>query len=171
MHRTGQSVEATRRRTEAVTWIGASTPYERKRLLVSATANKKIARRFFDDVLAGGSERAVDELIAPDATVCMPTGRFTGPEGVKRASAQIASAFPDRRVEVQALIAEGNRVTVEWTLCGTQQRELDGVSPTGRRECISAMSLFRVADGRIVEHWMTEGVPALNYFQPEASRR
>jgi predicted ester cyclase len=144
---------------------------KRKRHSMSATANKRIARRFFDDVLAGGSERAVDELIAPDATVFMPTGRFTGPAGVKRASAQIASAFPDRRVEVRALVADGNRVAVEWTLCGTQQRELDGVSPTGRRECTSAMSVFRVADGRIIEHWMTEGISALSSFQPEAARR
>ena len=138
---------------------------------MSATANKRIARRFFNDVLARESERAVDELIAPGAAVCMPTGRFTGPEGVKRASAQIASAYPDRQVNVQTLVAEGNRIAAEWKLCGTQQRELDGVPPTGRRECISALSLFRVEDGKITEHWMTEGIPALNYFQPEASQR
>ena len=137
---------------------------------MSATANKRIARRFFDDVLAGGCERSVEELIAPDATVCMPTGWFTGPEGVKRASGQMASAIPDRRVEVQAVVAEGNRVAVEWTLCGTQKREFDGVPPTGRRKCISAMSLFRIADGRIIEHWMAEGIPALNDVQPEATR-
>jgi hypothetical protein len=41
----------------------------------------------------------------------------------------------------------------------------------GRRECISALSLFRVGGGKIIEHWMTEGIPALNYFEPEASRR
>jgi steroid delta-isomerase-like uncharacterized protein len=168
MHQAGQPGGATGRRTEAVTSIGASTPYERKRLLVSATANKRIARRFFDDVLARQSLQAVDELIAPDAIVCMPTGRFTGPEGVKQASAQIASAFPDRRIEVQALVAEGNRVAVEWTLCGTQRRELLGVPPTGRHECTSALSVFRVENGKIVDHWMVEGIPALNAFQPNA---
>jgi predicted ester cyclase len=138
---------------------------------VSVTVNKTIARRFFDEVLARPSERAVDELIAPGADICTPTGRFIGPEGAKRASAQIGSTFPDRHVEVHALIAEGNRVAAEWTLCGTQQRERLGVPPTGRRECISALSLFRVEDGKIVEHWMTEGVPALNYIQSDASRR
>ena len=137
---------------------------------MSVTVNKTIARRFFDEVLARPSERAVDELIAPGAVVCTPTGRFIGPEGVKRASAQIGSTFPDRRVEIQALVAEGNQVAAEWTLCGTQKRERLGVPPIGRRECISALSLFRVEDGKIVEHWMTEGVPALNYFQPDASR-
>jgi predicted ester cyclase len=138
---------------------------------VSVTVNKTIARRFFDEVLARPSERAVDELIAPGADVCTPTGRFIGPDGVKRATAQIGSTFPDRRIEVQALIAEGNRVAAKWTLCGTQKRERLGVPPIGRRECISALSLFRVEDGKIVEHWMTEGVPALNYFESVPSRR
>ena len=100
-----------------------------------------------------------------------PRDGLLGPDGVKRATAQIRSVFPDRRVEVQALVAEGNRVAAEWTLCGTQKRERLGVPPIGRRECISALSLFRVEDGKIVEHWMTEGIPALNYFQPDASRR
>jgi predicted ester cyclase len=138
---------------------------------VSVTVNKTLARRFFDEVLARASERAVDELIAPGADVCTPTGRFIGPEGVKRATVQIGSVFPDRRVEIQALVAEGSRVAAEWTLCGTQKRERLGVPPIGRRECISALSLFRVENGKIVEHWMTEGVPALNYFQREASCR
>jgi predicted ester cyclase len=133
---------------------------------MSVTTNKRIARRFFDDVLTRRNERAVDELIAPDAVVCTPTGRFTGPEGVKLASVQIASAFPDRRIEIQALVAEGNRVAVEWTLCGTQRRELLGVPPTGRPECISARSVFRIENDKIVDHWMTEGIPALNTVQP-----
>jgi predicted ester cyclase len=138
---------------------------------VSVAVNKTIARRFFDEVLARPSERSVDELIAPGADICTPTGRFIGPDGVKRATAQIGSIFPDRRVEVQALVGEGNRVAAEWTLCGTQKRERLAVPPIGRRECISALSLFRVEDGKIVEHWMTEGVPALNYIQSDASRR
>jgi predicted ester cyclase len=138
---------------------------------VSVAVNKTIARRFFDEVLSRPSERSVDELIAPGADVSTPTGRFIGPDGVKRATAQIGSIFPDRRVEVQALVAEDNRVAAEWTLCGTQKRERLGVPPIGRRECISALSLFRVEDGKIVEHWMTEGVPALNYVQSDASRR
>jgi predicted ester cyclase len=146
--------------------IGASTPYERKRLPVSITANKRIARRFFADVLTRRNVRAVDELIAPDAVVCMPTGRFTGLKGVKLASVQIASAFPDRRIEIQALVAAGNRVAVEWTLCGTQRRELLGVPPTGRPECISALSLFRIENEKIVDHWMAEDIPALNALQP-----
>jgi predicted ester cyclase len=124
---------------------------------VSAAANKIIARRFFEEVLTRRIERAVDELIAPDAILDLPTGRFAGPEGVKLANIQIASAFPDLRISVKALTAEDDRVIAEWTLCGTQQRELLGVPPSGRRECVDAQSQFRVEDDKIVEHRMDEG--------------
>jgi|SRR5688572_32458241 predicted ester cyclase len=101
----------------------------------------------------------------------MPTGRFAGPEGVKRASAKMASAFPDRRIEIHALVAAGDRVAVEWTLCGTQRRELLGVPPTGRPECISALSVFRVENDKIVDHWMSEGIPASRSLEPNALPR
>jgi predicted ester cyclase len=123
---------------------------------VSAAANTIIARRFFDDVLARRSERAIDELIAPHAIVCLPTGRFAGPEGVKRASAQMGSAFPDLQIEVTSLNAAGDHIAAEWTLCGTQQRELLGVPPSGRRECIAGTSRLHVDGDKIVAHWMTE---------------
>ena len=118
--------------------------------------SKDLVRRFFGEVLARGSERAADEVIAPGAVVWMPTGCFAGPEGVKRASARMASAYPDLRIEVEDLIAEGNRVAARWTLCGTQRRELAGVPPSGRRTCVAALSLFRIEDDKIVEHWMAE---------------
>jgi predicted ester cyclase len=124
---------------------------------VSASANIRIARRFLDDVLIGQSGRAVDELIASGAVIDLPTGRFTGPDGVKGASARIRSVFPDLRVEVGDAIAAGNEVVVTWRLCGTQQRELFGVPPTGRRECMAALSQFRIEDNKIVEHQLTEG--------------
>jgi predicted ester cyclase len=124
---------------------------------VSTAANTTIARRFFNDVLARRSERAVDELIAPHAIVYLPTGRFAGPEGVKRANAQMGSAFPDLQIEVKTLTAAGDQIVAEWTLCGTQRRELLGVPPSGRRECIASASRLRVEGDKIVAHWMTEG--------------
>lgn len=137
---------------------------------MSAAANERIARRFFDEVLARPHETAVDQLIAPGAIVDLPTGRFTGPDGVRSASARMRSVFPDLRVEVKDLMADGDLVAVTWRLCGTQQRELFGVPPTGRRECTAALSHFRIEDKKIVAHHMTEGDAALEGSGKTASR-
>jgi predicted ester cyclase len=129
--------------------------------MVSTAANAKIARRFFDEVLVRPDETAVDQLIAPGAVIDLPTGRFTGPDGVRSASARLKSVFPDLRVEVKDLMADGDLVAVTWRHCGTQQRELFGVPPTGRQECTAALSHFRIEDKKIVAHHMTEGEAAL----------
>jgi predicted ester cyclase len=121
-----------------------------------AHRNKTLVRRFFEDILVRGSERAADKLIAPDAIVELPTGRFSGPDGVKRASVQIGSVFPDLRVELSALVAEADWVTARWTLCGTEQRELFGVPPSGEWTCLAGLSVTRFHGNRIVEHRMTE---------------
>ena len=133
-----------------------ATAQASRRTAPHAHRNKTLVRRFFNDVLAGGSEQAADKLIAPDAIVELPTGRFSGPDGVKRASAQIGSVFPDLRVDVSALNAEGDRVTARWSLCGTERRELFGVPPSGELTCLAGLSVTRFHGNRIVEHRMTE---------------
>ena len=122
-----------------------------------AHRNTRLVRRFFNDVLAGGSQRAANDLIAPDAIIDLPTGRYSGPDGVRRASAQFGSVFPDLRVEVSGLAAEGNQVTARWRLCGTEQRELFGVPPSGEWTCLAGFSVTRLEGNQIVEHRMTEG--------------
>ena len=138
---------------------------------MSAAANMRIARRFFVDVLVRQCGPTVDELIAPGAVIDLPTGRFTGPDGVRAASARLKSVFPDLRVEVKDLIVAGDQVVVTWSLCGTQQRELFGVPPTGRRECSSARSEFRIEDNKIVKHQMTEGEASTEGSGPDRFAR
>ena len=63
------------------------------------------------------------------------------------------SAIPDLRVVVEDIIAEGDKVAVRYTLEGTHEGELFGVPPTGKRVSIKSISVERVSDGKIIEHW------------------
>jgi steroid delta-isomerase-like uncharacterized protein len=121
-----------------------------------AAANKAIARRFFEEAVAGQCEHAAEELVAPSAVVHAPLGRFTGPDGVKRFGVKLRSAFPDYRIAVEDLVADGDRVAARWTLRGTHRGEFLGVPPTGRPETLRGVGLFRLAGGRIVETWLAE---------------
>jgi predicted ester cyclase len=51
------------------------------------------------------------------------------------------------------MIAEGDKVAVRYTLEGTHEGELFGVPPTGQRLSIKSISVERVSDGKILEHW------------------
>ena len=121
---------------------------------VSAEESKATMRRYLD-VFEQGNIDLLDELLAPDyvnrtpATPDLPTG----PEGVKGVVTMFRSAIPDLRVIVEDMIAEGDKVAVRYTLEGTHEGELFGVPPTGQRLSIKSMTVERVSDGKIREHW------------------
>jgi steroid delta-isomerase-like uncharacterized protein len=62
-------------------------------------------------------------------------------------------AFPDWRVEVAAIIAEGNEVAVRWAGTVTHEGDFRGIPATGRRIQVSGIDMYRVEDGRIGAEW------------------
>lgn len=81
-----------------------------------------------------------------------PPGLAAGAEGVKQFFAMFRDAFPDAQVNIDELIADGDRVAVATTLTGTHEGELLGMAPTGRRVSVTGIDLVRVENGKIVEH-------------------
>lgn len=62
-------------------------------------------------------------------------------------------AFPDLRVEIEDVIAEGDRVACRNTVTGTHRGEYRGLAPTGRTVTYSEMFVVRFTGGRIAEIW------------------
>jgi predicted ester cyclase len=54
---------------------------------------------------------------------------------------------------IDAQIAEGDLVATRKTLRGTHRGELWGLPPTGNRIEFEFIDIFRVAEGRLIEHW------------------
>jgi steroid delta-isomerase-like uncharacterized protein len=61
--------------------------------------------------------------------------------------------LPDLKVSIEAQVATGDRFAASFVYEGTQQGVLLGVAPTGKRLRFTSCDIFRVADGRIAEHW------------------
>ena len=55
-----------------------------------------------------------------------------------------------------ALLAEGDLVAGRWTVHGTHTGQLGPFAPTDKRLEIAGMSIYRVANGRIVEGWVED---------------
>jgi steroid delta-isomerase-like uncharacterized protein len=121
----------------------------------SAEESKATVRRFWG-VWEEGNIDLVDELLAPDYVNHTPASpdQPTGPEGVKGVVSMFRSAMPDLRVVIEDMIAgEDGKVAVRYTLEGTHEGELFGVPPTGKRLSIKSISVERVSEGKIREHW------------------
>ena len=52
-------------------------------------------------------------------------------------------------------MAEGDLVATRFTAAGMQTGPFQGIPPTGRRVTYSGIDINRIADGRIVEAWVS----------------
>jgi predicted ester cyclase len=60
-------------------------------------------------------------------------------------------AFPDLRVTVEDLIAEGGRVAAHLGFRGTHLGESNGIAPTDRRVDCTGIVISRIEGGKIAE--------------------
>lgn len=58
---------------------------------------------------------------------------------------------PDQQWTIEDMLAEGDKVAVRFTICGTQQGEFHGVAPMGKPFILLGMDLFRIAESKIAE--------------------
>ena len=107
---------------------------------MAADRNKDVVRRFIAEVLSGGRLDRIDELLAPTYV-----NRAFGVDlpAFKEMIAGLAAALPDRRFDVEELIAEGDAVVARFTC---EMRDTHGKTVSVR-----GLTYFRLADGRIVE--------------------
>jgi steroid delta-isomerase-like uncharacterized protein len=121
---------------------------------MSAEENKAIARRGYEAINQNDLD-VLDEVVASDITDHDPApGQAPGLEGVKQWFSSMHTAFPDFRMNVEDMIAEGDKVVARVRLSGTHQGEFMGIDATGNRVTITGIDILRVnADGKIVEHW------------------
>jgi len=117
--------------------------------------NKALARRWSEELWGRGHLAVADEILAPDYVRHDPGDPFParGPEDVKRIVTMLRAMLPDLRIEIDAIIAEGDLVVTRYTSVATDTVGYMGHPPTGRTINTSAMQMFRFAGGRIVESW------------------
>ena len=116
--------------------------------------NKIAIRRFYDEVFNAGTVGLVDELCAPDFVDHEEFPGLTADrEGVKQFVTMMRIAFPDLRMEVHDLIAEGDRVAARITMSGTQRGEFMGLPASGKSFSVTTIDIVRLKDAKVVEHW------------------
>ena len=115
--------------------------------------NKAVAMRVFDEIFNQGKFEVADEIYAPDFRnhgLHRSVDLKTDQEAVHAEK----KAFPDLRMSVQEMVAEGDKVAVLWTFQGTHTGSgYEGLPPTGTRVELRGITIWRIVDGHIVEEW------------------
>jgi steroid delta-isomerase-like uncharacterized protein len=110
----------------------------------------------FEEVWNKGNPPLADELFTPNYdhhdSSTPDVGR--GPESEKKRVTLYRTAFPDIRLNIEDIIAEGETVMARWSCRGTHKGDLSGIEPTGKPFNISGVSIARFANGKMAEGWV-----------------
>ena len=115
-------------------------------MLTSTDVGKQLVRRLIDEVVNAGDMRVLEEI-------------YTEP--MARAAARwittFRAAFPDFRMEIVQLVAEGDTVAARFRCSGTHRGEWRRHAPTGRRfERVDEVYFYEVRHGRLARAWGLE---------------
>src|SRR4030095_12491737 len=82
-----------------------------------------------------------------------PEEPVVGPPAFKRFHGVFRGAFPNIVVDVEDMIAEGDKVAARCSVRGKHQGDHLGIAATDTPVDFTGMTIVRIRDGKIVEAW------------------
>jgi steroid delta-isomerase-like uncharacterized protein len=117
--------------------------------------NEAVVRRFYEQMCNERKNDLAPELFAADHEMHDPqVPTMVGPQGM----ADTVSVYQngvDGHWGIEEIFSSGDRVVVRWTGSGTHNGEVNGIPATGRKIRVDAISIHRMAGGKIAETWET----------------
>lgn len=114
---------------------------------MSVEENKAIVRRFVEEFWGKGNLTVADEIAAPNIVVHgSGVENMEGVEAVKQFIKAIHDSNPNASLQFDDMIAEGDKVVVR-------------VTARGVAEPWAVITIFRIANGKLMEDWGLVGKP------------
>ena len=115
--------------------------------------NKALVRRYYQQAM--GDLSGIDEIVAPTfVDHHFPPEMPPGATGVKKFFAEyIPGIFSDVRIEIDFLLAEGDKVDCHFVVYARHTGDGAGIAPRGNSIELAAISTFKIADGKLAEAW------------------
>ena len=119
--------------------------------------NQDVIRRHHERQNRGDVEAAISDF----AEDVLNHGRAFKKEAIGRALQDIHTTFPDWRMDIVEMVAEGDLVVVRCKVSGTHRGVgklplnggmLVGVEPTQKRFEVQHIHWYKLRDGKIIEH-------------------
>jgi predicted ester cyclase len=122
---------------------------------------KALIQRYTEEIFHKGNLNAIEEFIAPN--YIRHTSHFRegghdvhGPEGLRQSVSAFRATFPDAHFTLEDVLVDGDKIVVRLTCHATQKGEFMGIAPTGKSVTFTGISIYRIANGKIVERWGVE---------------
>jgi predicted ester cyclase len=115
--------------------------------------NKQVIREFTrifkNEHNVDGVGHLFDKKFVHHFRMPMPAGF----EGLRQVGIMMNGAFPDVVVTEDDLIASGDKVVERSSAVATNKGAMMGAPPTNKKVKWSEIHIYRLQDGKIMEHW------------------
>jgi steroid delta-isomerase-like uncharacterized protein len=119
-----------------------------------------VACRWFEEVWNQRRAETIDELLTAESVCYAEDGHLTGPQQFREQMHKpFLEAFPDLRVTVEDVIADGPQVVVRWTATGTHTGTGLGFAPTGKTVNFRGLTWLCIQDGKLMKGWQSSNIP------------
>lgn len=116
--------------------------------------NKALMSRIIEELWNKKNPAVINQLYADNYVGHTPDGVFKGHAGARQHYDTYVAAFPDCKIAIDGMVAEGDKVSMGWTATGTHRGELAGIAPTGKGISVKGKTTVRIAGGKVVEEHM-----------------
>ena len=113
-----------------------------------------LVRRYYEEALNLGrfdrlKDLLTDEFVDHEELRGIPPTR----DGLEQKYTLLRAGFSDFGFTIEDLFSAEDRVAARVTVRGTHDGEFMGRPATGRSFAVTSVGVFRIAGGRIAEHW------------------
>jgi predicted ester cyclase len=131
---------------------------------VETTANKlsaqaRVVRRYFHEVLDQGKVELIEELFHPRCVMHRPGGTVVGIDSVRGVAQRRKETFSQFETEIQDIFGAGDRWVARLAHRGVGggvwRSRMGNFDVTGKTAQWNAIAIFRFENEKIVEEWVT----------------
>jgi steroid delta-isomerase-like uncharacterized protein len=113
----------------------------------------QVARGIFEELFNKGKLDFVDKNYDPSFQGHETLLEDYGRDQLKKHVQMYRSAFPDLSLNINEVVAAGEKVLLRWRAKGTHRGSFLGKAPTGTTMDVQGISVLTFRNGKIIEEW------------------
>ncbi len=116
--------------------------------------NKMLIEKVFNEVMNGRNMGSIEKFIAPGYVNHGIPNAKTGPAGFREIIQQFLDAFPDMKITMENIIAEGDMVATCGYWTGTNEGSFMGAPASGKQVKCAYIDFWKIQNGMCTENWV-----------------
>lgn len=124
---------------------------------------KELIQKYVEEVWTKGDINAIEDLTTPGFIYHLGGQPSRDKTKMGQFIKMVHFAFPDWKVKILDIFAEGDKVAIRWNCQATHKGIFRGIPPTGNKINFSGQNIYAIENDKIAQEW--EHMDSLSMLQ------